>query len=298
MPQIPLGQKFHTVSSDVDTKDRGSALANAGREVFTMQDIADTVSVGTGVASLNTLTGGLTLSEGDNITISNDAPNDAIEISAAIGVESVEGLTGTLTIVGTGSVSVSNDGGTEISINGTATSVDGLAGALTLVGGGIIDITNDGSTQITINAGVGQELKVITRTSSQGAPSAAGDVEGTVVTFGTTTGMTPGAVYVWNGTNWVAVDSDAEATTKGLLGVALGASAANDGLLIQGVAYLAVDPGTAGEVLYIGNTAGSTVGQLTNAQPSTSGQYSRIAGYCILDNRVFFSPSQDYIEIA
>ena len=298
MPQIPLGQKFHTVSADVDTKDRGSALANAGREVFTMQDIADTVSVGTGVSSLNALTGGLTLSGGSNITISPDAPTSTIEISAAIGVESTNSLTGALTISGTGNVTVTDDGASQITINGAATSIDGLSGALTLVGGGIIDITNDGASQITLNAGVGQELKIITRTAAQGAPSAAGDVEGTVVTFGTTTGMTAGAVYVWNGTNWVAVDSDAVATTKGLLGVALGASAATDGLLIQGVAYLAVDPGTAGDVLYVGNTAGSSAGQLTNTQPSTTGQLSRIAGYCILDNRVFFSPSQDYIEIA
>jgi hypothetical protein len=298
MPQIPLGQKFHTVSADVDTKDRGSALANAGREVFTMQDIADTVSVGTGVASLNTLTGGLTLAGGDNITVVDDAPNSTITINAAIGVESVESLTGALTIVGTGNVTVSDDGASEITINGAATSIDGLSGTVTLVGGGIIDITNDNVSQITLNAGVGQELKIITRTSSEGAPSAAGEVEGTVVTFGTTTGMTAGAVYVWNGTNWVPVDSDAEATTKGLLGVALGASSATDGLLVQGVAYLAVDPGSAGDVLYIGNTAGTTAGQLTNLQPSTSGQLSRIAGYCILDNRVFFSPSQDYIEIA
>ena len=171
MATIPLGQKFHTVSADVDTKDRGSALANAGREVFTMQDIADTVSVGTGVSSLNSLTGGLTLAGGDNITVVDDAPNSTITINAAIGVESVESLTGALTIVGAGNVSVGDDGASQITITGTPTSIDGLSGTLTLVGGGIIDITNNGSNQITLNAGVGQELSVITRTAAQGAPS-------------------------------------------------------------------------------------------------------------------------------
>ena len=87
-------------------------------------------------------------------------------------------------------MSVGNDGASEITITGTPTSIDGLSGTLTLVGGGIIDITNDSTSQITINAGVGQELSIITRTAAQGAPSAAGEVEGTVVKFGTTTGMT------------------------------------------------------------------------------------------------------------
>jgi hypothetical protein len=122
----------------------------------------------------------------------------------------------------------------------------------------------------------------------------AGEVEGNVLTFGTTTGMTAGAVYVWNGTDWVAVDADAEATTKGLMGVALG-TAATDGLLTHGVAYLSHDPGTAGDILYV-DTA--VAGYLSSTQPSATGDFVRVAGYCLADNKVFFSPSQDWIEIA
>jgi hypothetical protein len=44
MSTIPTGQKFHTVASNVVTQERGSALANSQREIFTMQDIVDTVS--------------------------------------------------------------------------------------------------------------------------------------------------------------------------------------------------------------------------------------------------------------
>tara|TARA_R110000751_G_scaffold246709_2_gene346592 strand:- start:3301 stop:3705 length:405 start_codon:yes stop_codon:yes gene_type:complete len=44
MPIIPSKQQFHTVSDGVDTINRGSALANADRQAFTMQDIQDTVS--------------------------------------------------------------------------------------------------------------------------------------------------------------------------------------------------------------------------------------------------------------
>jgi hypothetical protein len=36
---------------------------------------------------------------------------------------------------------------------------------------------------------------------------------------------------------------------------------------------------------------------VTGTQPSTTGQFVRVAGYCLADNKVFFSPSQDFIEI-
>ena len=43
MATVPSNQKFHTVPASVDTSDRGSARANADREIYTMQDIIDTV---------------------------------------------------------------------------------------------------------------------------------------------------------------------------------------------------------------------------------------------------------------
>jgi hypothetical protein len=43
MPIIPVDQKFHTLDPLTPTQERGSALANAGREIYTMQDIIDTV---------------------------------------------------------------------------------------------------------------------------------------------------------------------------------------------------------------------------------------------------------------
>jgi hypothetical protein len=44
MATIPSGQKFHTVPAGVQTVERGSALANSQREIYTMQDVIDTVS--------------------------------------------------------------------------------------------------------------------------------------------------------------------------------------------------------------------------------------------------------------
>ena len=46
MAVIPVAQKFHTVSSSVDTTDRGSAEFKSQREVYTMQDIKDSTGLG------------------------------------------------------------------------------------------------------------------------------------------------------------------------------------------------------------------------------------------------------------
>jgi len=43
MATIPMGQKFHTVSSSMDTTDRGSATTQTHRSVYTMQDIAGSI---------------------------------------------------------------------------------------------------------------------------------------------------------------------------------------------------------------------------------------------------------------
>lgn len=52
MPNIPVTQKFHTVSGDVDTENKGSALANSDRAVFTMQDIINTVDAAPGAGTI------------------------------------------------------------------------------------------------------------------------------------------------------------------------------------------------------------------------------------------------------
>ena len=39
MPSIPAGTKFHGVAPDVETENRGSALANAQRDVYTIEEI-------------------------------------------------------------------------------------------------------------------------------------------------------------------------------------------------------------------------------------------------------------------
>jgi hypothetical protein len=221
-----------------------------------------------------------TLTAGTNVTITEDATTVTIAATGAGGATDLDGLSD-VTITGTpgdGELLIAETSGTYVNTT------------LTAAADGFLRITN-ASGQVTLGAGQGTEVQY---TIQGTAVSVAGEVEGNVLTFGTTTGMTAGAVYVWNGTDWVAVDADAEATTKGLMGVALG-TAATDGLLTHGVAYLSHDPGTAGDILYVDTV---TAGYLTATQPSATGDFVRVAGYCLADNKVFFSPSQDWIEIA
>ena len=220
-----------------------------------------------------------TLTAGTNVTITEDSTTVTIAATGAGGASDLDDLTD-VTITGT-------PGNGELLISQT----DGTFVNTTLSAGpsGFVRITN-ASGQVTIGAGDGTEVEYLVRST---AVSTAGDVEGNIVKFGTTTGLTAGAVYVWNGTNWVAVDGDADTTTKGLMGVALG-TAATDGLLTHGVAYLSHDPGAAGDILYVDTV---TPGYLTATQPSAAGDFVRVAGYCLADNKVFFSPSQDFIEI-
>jgi hypothetical protein len=83
MPNIPLTQKFHTVSGDVDTENKGSALANADRAVFTMQDIVNTVEAGEG-SSVTSLVAG------DFITLSPVTGVGDVTVSADIGGSGLE----------------------------------------------------------------------------------------------------------------------------------------------------------------------------------------------------------------
>ena len=221
-----------------------------------------------------------TLTAGTNVTITEDSTTVTIAATGAGGASDLNDLTD-VTITGTpaaGEVLIAETGGTYVNTT------------LTAGPSGFVRITN-ASGQVTIGAGDGTEVEYLVRST---AVSTAGDVEGNIVKFGTTTGLTAGAVYVWNGTNWVAVDGDADTTTKGLMGVALG-TAATDGFLTHGVAYLSHDPGAAGDILYVDTVV---PGYLTATQPSAAGDFVRVAGYCLADNKVFFSPSQDFIEIA
>ena len=122
MPNIPLTNKIHTVTSSVETVNRGSALANAGREAYTIQDLADTIGGGGGAVD--------SIVAGENITVSS-ATGD-VTINADIGGSGNEGQLALFTAngtIGNSLLSASTSGGLNLITVGT-----GSAPVLLIVG--------------------------------------------------------------------------------------------------------------------------------------------------------------------
>ncbi len=80
MAIIPNAQKFHTVSSTVDTTDRGSAEFQSQREVYTMQDIIDSIPAGSST-DLKNLT--VTLSAAQLLSLNGGAEIELIPAPGA-----------------------------------------------------------------------------------------------------------------------------------------------------------------------------------------------------------------------
>ena len=97
-----------------------------------------------------------------------------------------------------------------------------------------------------------------------------------------------------NNTNWATqADSTDDTASTGLLGFALGATASLGLVLFGDIDYTIT--GDIGSPVYISETSGA----LTTAAPSgTNGLIVRIVGHIIGTNKVFFNPSNDWVEIA
>jgi hypothetical protein len=116
--------------------------------------------------------------------------------------------------------------------------------------------------------------------------------EGQVLKFGNDT-LVQGKMYVYGSGGWASVDADAEATTRGLFGLALGTNSGTDGLLIRGVSYNTGYSYSAGDILYISTTQGA----LSATKPSASGDFVRVIGYALGSNYIVIDPSPNYIEL-
>ena len=228
-------------------------------------------------------------------------------VDLAIVNDTTPQLGGNLDINGNSIVSTSN-GNIAITPDGTgAVVLDGLSyptadGAANqpLVTNGSGAISFGSTVKATLQGNVnGADLDVKIETN---AATTAGDAEGVVVYFGTGA-TTAGKVYTYSSGAWVAVSAatGGEATTKGLLGMAIDTSPSS-GMLLYGVGFINHDHGgAAGSILYVSD--GVTTGEVTATQPTGPGEYVRVVGHAITANgvsgsKVFFSPSQDWIEIA
>jgi len=91
MAIIPSTQKFHTVSAEVDTVNRGSKLANSGREAVTMQDIVDSVSTD-GITFKFPIESGQTIAQNDFVQLSNAGEIFKIESTGSVPITMPIGL--------------------------------------------------------------------------------------------------------------------------------------------------------------------------------------------------------------
>ena len=111
--------------------------------------------------------------------------------------------------------------------------------------------------------------------------------------------LTQGAVHFINSlagtTTRATVISDITSSGQmtAMVGIALTTSY-TDGLLIKGIINVGSNVGTSvGQVIYLTGTGG-----LSSTAPTGTGEYVRVAGYYLGDNKVFFNPSQDFILLS
>ena len=177
-----------------------------------------------------------------------------------------------------------------------SSSTDTLDGEANLTfNGSELSVTGDVTTTGKIS-GNGSSVAVGKLETAIATAGSAGEVglNAEVVTITTTTGLTAGYVYYLGASAWAGSDADALASSVGLMAVATSASSAT-GMVIRGIVYLATDPGgSVGDVVYLG----TATGRLSTTPVSATGDVSRVMGYKIGTNLMFFNPSQDWIEIS
>ena len=70
-------------------------------------------------------------------------------------------------------------------------------------------------------------------------------------------------------------------------------NAFNGGMLLRGYVNNAGWGWTPGDTLYLS----TTLGGITNTQPTGTGDIVRVVGYAIGARLIYFNPSQDWIEL-
>jgi len=269
----------------------GDAILASGGGVSTFVALNDTPSsyAGSGdyLVSVNSGASALTFIDPNTVgrstfTALNDTP------------ASYAGSGGFLTAVNVGATALEFIDPTTVG-RSTFIALNDTPGSYSGSGSQIVQV-NSGGTGLIFASGmkgslIGQKIDFITR---QSAYAATGDHEGELLKIGAGS-QTQGNVLYWDGSDWADADASAEATATGLITIAhTTGSPSTNGALQKGFIQLAAAPGTAGDVLYLSETAGG----LTATAPTTSGAIVRVMGYDVDGaGLIYFNPSSDWLEI-
>lgn len=256
-------------------------------------------------AKLATFAGNLTVGTSNSITtgtIELGATSDTTIARASAGVASIEGnnivvntSSPTLgTITTTGNIELGNASDTTLSRS--------AAGVLSVEGVDVATIsasqtlTNKTLTSPTIQTtpvyASGTSLILTVPTSDD---TATGEITN-AFNSGYTSSAIGDLVYLDSSSTWQKADADASATTyQGMLGIALEVKTSGNALkvLLRGFAYCstAFPTFTVGGIVYMSATAGA----VTQTAPTTTDSATRILGYAVHADKMWFNPSNDYV---
>lgn len=255
---------------------------------------------GDATSTLLTLNGGLTLPTTAKL-IAPYASTTAITATTASTTNLYVTGTGTSTVI-SGNVKIG--GNLEVGGNILYTSAGELiavavAAAIVAIASATMTLTNKTITSpiltgaATVNAGTTFALAVPT---SDG--TATGDITSSF-NAGYTTALGD-LVYLDSSGTWQKADADASATTySGWLGIALQGSITSGNplqVLLKGYAYMSVafPTFTIGGPVYMSATAGA----MTQTAPTTTDSATRVLGFAVHADKMYFNPSGDYVTHA
>lgn len=285
-----------------------------------------------GVSTLNSLTGALTLSGVQNLAVTDDGVNtitltgyDDTPVTT-----NASNIATNVTNIATNVTNISNNAGNIATNSSDIGLLDGSVGTnttniatntsniatntsdiATINAAGYVDTsgtpassyisffsdadTITGETNLTYNTATNllDAENLLTRTSNTirldftyGDPISH-DYSGEIADFGTASGLTVGRIHYLNSSGvWTGYNNTALASTRGILGIAVSATK----ICLRGFIKDATYTFTVGAELY-----GASNATITDAQPS-GGDFSRIMGHQVATGKIYFNPSQEYIQ--
>ena len=234
---------------------------------------------------------------GGSTTINNNADNRVITGSGtADTLEGEANLTydGTNLAVASGGIQVDNNQAyfakNTSGTNRTLAKVD--SSNVAIFNGGFTQTLIGGASGITLNGPVTANEIVHVGSGISSAGNVGEGAETTVFGGSGGTSSSAGRSYYYTGSAWAAATQSLEAANKGLLGIALGSNT-GVGMCLKGFIKTDVTNLTPGSPAYMNTNA-----TITTTVPSTSGNFSRIIGYAVTSDTIFFNPSNEYIELS